>query len=178
MNDFTSEQDTDLPPQNTGETPADTADTGQLFNRVDQAYQELLGKVSGNKQQVHEQRVQIAELRTRIRESATVEQSPFDEADDEDELRNHKLKVQTDDCNNLIHHIEQIREHIHHNSIEAETLLAPLRSDMDLLTLRIRYIRAVEQLLSNVQEGIQLEEQLSEVNSVLETLEHMLAAEC
>lgn len=170
MNDLTSAHDT-------GETPTDTAATGSLFTRVNQAYHQLLEKVSDNQQRVHEQRVQIADLRTRIRDAATAEQSPFDETDEENELRNHKLKVQTDDCNNLIRHVEQIREHIHHNSVEAETLLAPLRSDMDLLTLRIRYIRAVEQLLANVQEGIRLEEQLSEVNSVLETLEHMLAAE-
>lgn len=187
MNDIPTEyeNETDASGQTPAEIPASSSEAPAeppkpkvaLFDRVEHAYHDLRNRVEVNKTRVHEQRVQIAGLRSRIRELVAAEHGQDGDGSEEDELRNSKLLVQTDDCNNLIHQIEQIRENIHHNSTQAETLLTPLRSGMELLNLRIRHIRSVEQLLADVKEGIDLQQQLNEADSVLETLEHMLSAD-
>lgn len=146
-----------------------------LFVRVGLAYHTLLTKVMENQNVVREQRVQIAALRTRLR-ALIAENSLGDDDNEEDELRNNKLMVQTDDCHTLIQHVEQIREHIHQNAGVAETLLTPLHSRVELLTLRVQHIRAIEQLLANVKEGIRLQGRLTEADAVLDSLEYRLAA--
>lgn len=190
MNDLPNEQDSDTPADPIAETsgpqteePTETAPTPAepkaeperpLFVRVGIAYHTLLNKVGENQKVVHEQRVAIASLRARIRELVATENALEDANSEEEELRNTKLVVQTDDCNNLIRHAEQIREHIHYNSSEAETLLAPLRTSMDLLSVRVQYIRTLEHLVGNVKEGIRLQSKLNESDALLKTMEQRL----
>lgn len=145
-----------------------------LFVRVGLAYHTLINKLGENRKVVHGQRVEIASLRARIRELVATEHALDDDNSEEEELHNTKLVVQTDDCNNLIHHAEQIREYILYNSGEAETLLAPLRTSMDLLSTRVQYIRTLEQLVANVREGIRLQGKLNEADALLKTMEHRL----
>ncbi len=189
MNDLPNEQDNDAPadpiaeasePQTEEPTEAPPAPEPKteperpLFVRVGIAYHTLMNKVSENQKLVHAQRVEIASLRARIRELVATEHALDDDNSEEEELRNTKLAVQTDDCNNLIRHAEQIREHIHYNSGEAETLLAPLRTSMDLLSVRVQYIRTLEHLVVNVKEGIRLQSKLNESDALLKTMEHRL----
>lgn len=184
MNDFSDEHDNGAPADMTDNTPAPQTDKPAeapqaeqerpLFVRVGLVYHSLLSKMHENQKQVHEQRVQIAALRTRIRELLATEQPQEMEGREEDELHSNKLMVQTDDCNNLIRQAEKIRENIHYNSGEAETMLAPLRSSMDLLTVRVQYIRALEELVANVREGIRLQGKINGADAVLETLERKL----
>lgn len=189
MNNFPNEHDSDTPVATTTtetvpppipqtDEPTETPQTEQerpLFVRVGLVYHALLNKMHENQNRVHEQRVQIAALRARIRELLATEQTQEEESSEEDELQNNKLIVQTDDCNNLIRQAEKIRENIHHNSGEAETMLTPLRNSMDLLTARIQYIRTMEALVANVREGIRLQGKLNGADAVLESLERKLA---
>lgn len=186
MNDFPNEHDAGIPAE-TADMPAlqseETVETAKpeperpLFVRVGLAYHELLKQLNENQNLVHEQRVQIASLRARIRELVATEQAQDEGDNEEDELRNNKLMVQTDDCNTLIRHAEQIRENIHHNTHEAETLLAPMRNSMDLLSTRIQYIRTMEQMVTNVREGIRLKGKLNDADALLQTMEHRLFAD-
>ncbi len=143
-----------------------------LLMRIETAYQALQAKLTANQVTIQKNREQLAQLRARMRE--LVSESQFDQDNDEAELHNSKVNVQGDSCQNLISHAEQIREHIYHNSAHAEFLLNPLKQQVELLALRIQHVRAIEQLLADLKAGMALQDRLSDITLVIETLAQKL----
>lgn len=143
-----------------------------LLAKVEQAYQSLQTKYTENQQLIQEKRNQIADLRTRMRELAADNQ--VDTQNGEEALHNGKLLVQHDSCSTLISHAEQIREHIYHNSSHAESLLAPMKASLELLELRLQYVRNLEGFVAEVKTGLGLQERLHDIDQVIATLVHKL----
>lgn len=143
-----------------------------LLAKVEQAYQSLQTKYTENQQLIQEKRNQIADLRARMRELAADNQ--VDTQNGEEALHNGKLLVQHDSCSTLISHAEQIREHIYHNSSHAESLLAPMKASLELLELRLQYVRNLEGFVAEVKTGLGLQERLHDIDQVIATLVHKL----
>ena len=144
------------------------------FALLESTYQKLQGRIADNQVLIQQARDTIAQLRQRIRE--TQQDLHFDESNDENELHQAKVSVQNDHCGTLIAQAEQIREHIYHNSSHAEYLLNPLKQQVAMLELRIQHVRAIEQLLTHIRTGMELEQHQAEIDGVLEMLAQKLAA--
>lgn len=142
------------------------------FSSLEAAYQSLQNKVTENQVLIHYGREQISALRKQIRDLQSDFQ--FDEVNDEGELHQSKVCVQNDDCNALVSHAEQIREHIYHNSTHAESLLQPLKKQVALLELRVQHVRAIEKLLNHIRDGIALEQRVTDIDGVLAVLAQKL----
>lgn len=147
--------------------------TVSRFAQLEAAYQALQNKITENQVLIHYGRDKILTLRKKIRELQG--DYSFDEANNENELHQVKVCIQHDSCNALINHAENIREHIYHNSTHAESLISPLRKQVDLLELRVQHVRAIEQLLDYIRTGITLEQNATESDALLETLTQKLA---
>lgn len=147
--------------------PTSDTDSQPLLKIID-AYNKLAQKSASNQEIIHQNRVRIADLRAQMRE--LVADIAFDEGNDEHDLHNNKVAVQEDSCANIISHAEMIREKIYHNSAEAQALLAPIKYRVALLELRIQYIRAIEELLLNVKNGMTLQDQLLDIDVDVEAL--------
>lgn len=139
-----------------------------LLSRVESAYCSLQIKFSDHQRLLLESRSEIMALRHRIKELVLDTQANPDEH--EDELHQCKLSVQHDDCATLITHAEQIREHIYNNSNHAISLLTPLKASVELLELRLKHIRALEQLLENIKLGLAMQDRLLEIDLLIESL--------
>lgn len=124
-----------------------------------EGYRRLLYQVAANKKALRECRQGLADLRQHIRTlSAQVQRDPRLEGDgDNHDLHTSKVAAQYDDCGNIINYAEQVRRHVYDNSGQAEELLNPMSQSMDLLRLRVRYIRLLETLLAAQETGIRLE---------------------
>lgn len=123
------------------------------------AYQQLLTQLEANKQIIHNNRHELAEVRQQIRElSAISKRDPRveDEADSHG-LHTSKVAAQYDDCGSIIAYAEQVRRHVYDNIHEAEELLSPMTQSVDLLKLRVRHIRLLEGLLAAQENGLRLE---------------------
>ncbi|OQX03683.1 MAG: hypothetical protein BWK73_38715 [Thiothrix lacustris] len=122
-------------------------------------YQQLLSQLDTNKQLIHHNRHELAQIRQQIRElSALSKRDPRVEDDaDSHGLHTSKVAAQYDDCGSIIAYAEQVRRHVYDNSQEAEDLLSPMTQSMDLLKLRVRHIRLLEGLLAAQENGLRLE---------------------
>jgi uncharacterized membrane protein YgaE (UPF0421/DUF939 family) len=122
-------------------------------------YRNLLQQLDANKQLIHTTRQDLAQIRQQLRELSALSKR---EAHLEDETDSHglhtsKVAAQYDDCGSIIAIAEQMRRHVYDNVQEAEALLSPMTQSMDLLKLRVRYIRLLETLLAAQEAGLRLE---------------------
>lgn len=122
-------------------------------------YQQLLTQLEANRQAIHNSRRELAQVRQQIRELSAITQRDPSVDDDADShgLHTSKVAAQYDDCGSIITYAEQIRRHVYDNSQEAEDLLSPITHSVNLLKLRVRYIRLLESLLEAQEQGLRLE---------------------
>ncbi|WP_028489880.1 hypothetical protein [Thiothrix lacustris] len=137
--------------------PAQTNDT--VLSSALGVYRDLVQQIQTNKQAIQTHRQELAEVRQKIRDlSAISKREPHvEEEADSHGLHTSKVAAQYDDCGSIIGYAEQVRRHVYDNISEAEALLSPMSQSVDLLKLRVRHIRLLENLLAAQELGLRLE---------------------
>lgn len=124
-----------------------------------EVYRHLVTQLDISKQKINASRHELADVRQKIRDfSAEVKRDPRleDDANSHD-LHTSKVAAQYDDCGSIIAYAEQVRRSIYDNAAEAEGLLSPMSQSVELLRLRVRHIRLLEELLATQETGLRLE---------------------
>lgn len=150
----TEEPDTDAT-----ETVEATASNTVVLSSSLEVYSQLLQQLSASKETINTSRHELAGLRQHIRElSAQIKREPRLEGDaDSHDLHTSKVAVQYDDCGSIIAYAEQVRRNVYDNVSHAEELLSPMSQSMELLKLRVRHIRLLEELLAAQENCLRLE---------------------
>ncbi|MEZ5452338.1 MAG: hypothetical protein R3E93_05895 [Thiothrix sp.] len=122
-------------------------------------YRELVSQLETNKQTLNTRRHELADIRQKIRDlSAEAKREPRLEDDsNSQDLHTSKVAVQHDDCGSIISYAEQVRRSIYDNAAQAEELISPMAQSVELLKLRVRHIRLLEELLATQETGLRLE---------------------
>jgi hypothetical protein len=123
------------------------------------SYQQLVEQLEANRQSIHTSRQELAQLRQQIRDLSALSKRDSHLEDDADShgLHTSKVAVQYDDCGSIIAYAEQVRRNVYDNIAEAEELLSPMSQSVELLKLRVRHIRLLENLLAAQETGLRLE---------------------
>ena len=140
-------------------------------------YRHLLQQLDANKQLIHTTRHELAQIRQQIRELSAVSKRDAHLEDETDShgLHTSKVAAQYDDCGSIIAIAEQVRRHVYDNINEAEELLSPMMQSVDLLKLRVRYIRLLETLLAAQETGLRLEIQQRNADACIWQLADILS---
>lgn len=122
-------------------------------------YRNLLQQLDTNKQLIHNTRQELAQIRQQLRElsALSTRDARLEDETDSHGLHTSKVAAQYDDCGSIIAIAEQVRRHVYDNINEAEELLSPMMQSVDLLKLRVRYIRLLETLLAAQEAGLRLD---------------------
>lgn len=122
-------------------------------------YRNLLQQLDTNKQLIHTTRQELAQIRQQLRELSALSKrdARLEDETDSHGLHTSKVAAQYDDCGSIIAIAEQVRRHVYDNINEAEELLSPMMQSVDLLKLRVRYIRLLETLLAAQEAGLRLD---------------------
>lgn len=147
----------EVPPEPIAAPPASANDVA-LASALG-VYRQLVGQLEANKQSIHANRQELAQVRQQIRELSALSKRDSHLEDDADShgLHTSKVAVQYDDCGSIISYAEQVRRNVYDNIAEAEELLSPMSQSVELLKLRVRHIRLLENLLAAQETGLRLE---------------------
>ena len=159
------------------ETPPPVQDTPSIVTAL-QSYKQLHHSIKTNQQFLIDYQQQLTDVRQQISVLTTPQNTPEEQENTEDqELDTSKNHARNNDCNNIIHYAEQIRECIASNTTQAEALLLPMNQKMDLLKLRIRHIQLLEALLVAQKTEVKLKEQKYQADDCIQQLSNILKGE-
>lgn len=124
-----------------------------------EVYRHLVQQLAVSKQAINSSRHELADVRQHIRElSSQVKRDPRLEGDaDSHDLHTSKVAAQYDDCGSIIAYAEQVRRNVYDNVGQVEELLSPMSQSVELLKLRVRHIRLLEELLAAQETCMRLE---------------------
>jgi ubiquitin len=159
------------------ETPPPVQDTPSIVTAL-QGYKQLHSSIKTNQQFLMDNQQQLTDVRQQISVLTTPQNTSEEQENTENqELDTCKNHARNNDCNNIIHYVEQIRECIVSNTTQAEALLLPMSQNMDLLKLRIRHIRLLETLLSAQKTELKLKDQKQQADICIQQLTNILKGE-
>lgn len=124
-----------------------------------EVYRQLVQQLLSSKEHIRVSRHELASVRQQIRElSSQAKRDPRLEGDtDSHDLHTSKVAAQYDDCGSIIAYAEQVRRNVYDNVSQAEELLSPMSQSVELLKLRVRHIRLLEELLVAQETCLRLE---------------------
>lgn len=161
------------------ETTANAPETLSVLKSLDRvglapivdAYTDLQQKLVAHQTLISAEREAIATLRNQMRQ---LNARGHDMSETWIGLDQGRQLVQVDSCENLIRSISQINEVIQQDSQHAVQLIAPIKTGVEILELRVKHISAIENLLVHMQEGLKLQEQLAGANTLIHNLAKQL----
>ena len=159
-------------------TSADASDTASSqtlaegqFASIVTAYQDLQQKLTANQALISAERESIAELRNHMRKLNAL---GHEFAENNDGLTQGRQLVQTDSCATLIRSINQVNEMIQQNGQQAAELLSPIKTGVEVLELRVKHVNAIENLLTHMREGMDLQKKLTQATHLVQELGQFL----
>lgn len=141
------------------------------FDPIVDAYTDLQKKLAANQALISAEREAIAALRNQMRQlNALV----HDMSETRGGLDEGRQLVQADSCENLMRSISQVKDLIQQDSQRAVQLMTPIKAGVEILELRVKHVSAIESLLTHMQEGLKLQEQLAGADSLIHNLAKQL----
>lgn len=131
------------------------------------AYTDLQQKLAAHQTLITAEREAIATLRQQMRQLNAL---GHDMSETRTGLDQGRQLVQADSCENLIRSIRQVNDLIQQDSQGAVQLMAPIKTSVEILELRVKHVSAIEHLLAHMQEGLKLQEQLAGADRLIHNL--------
>lgn len=131
------------------------------------AYTDLQQKLAAHQTLITAEREAIAALRHQMRQLNAL---GHDMSETRTGLDQGRQLVQADSCESLIRSIRQVNDLIQQDSQGAVQLMAPIKTSVEILELRVKHVSAIEHLLAHMQEGLKLQEQLAGADRLIHNL--------